>query len=84
EYKSQFNNVVFTARESLGATSGALWLKSEGYHVPAISGMICCSPLAAREAATQVQLPILDLEDLVNADTAKSLLSTCQTFSATA
>lgn len=84
EYKSLFKSVVFTARESLGATAGAQWLKSEGYHVPAISGMICCSPLAAREAAHQVQLPILDLEQLVNPETAESLLSHAQSFSATA
>ena len=84
EYKALFKNVVFTARESLGATAGAEWLKSEGYHVPAISGRICCSPLAAREAADEVQLNVLDLEDLVNPETAKSLLATTQTFSAIA
>lgn len=84
EYKSLFKNVVFTARESLGATAGAQWLKSEGYHVPAISGMICCSPLAAREAANQIQLPIYELDDLVNPETAESLLSHSQSFSATA
>ncbi len=74
EFKAHFKSVVFTARESLGATAGADWLQSQGYHVPCISGMICASPLAQREAATQIEMPVYGLPELVEPKIAESLL----------
>ncbi|WP_104399985.1 molybdopterin guanine dinucleotide synthesis B family protein [Vibrio penaeicida] len=74
-FKANYRNIVFTARESLGATSGAQWLTDQGYYVPAISGMICASPLAHREAAKQIDVPVYGLEQLVEPRIAKSLLN---------
>ncbi|WP_087024582.1 DUF1611 domain-containing protein [Thaumasiovibrio subtropicus] len=74
EFKAMFHNVIFTAREAMGATSGVEWLKSRGYHVPAISGQLCASPLALRETEHQVAMPILDLDNLIASGTAASVL----------
>ncbi|BCL68599.1 DUF1611 domain-containing protein [Vibrio nigripulchritudo] len=75
DFKANYKNIVFTARESLGATSGAQWLTDQGYYVPAISGMICASPLAHREAAKQIDVPVYNLEQLVEPQIAQSLLN---------
>nr|WP_086941209.1 molybdopterin guanine dinucleotide synthesis B family protein [Thaumasiovibrio occultus] len=74
EFKAIFKNVVFTAREAMGATTGANWLMAQGYHVPTVSGMICASPLAFREAASQMDIPLMDLEQLIAPGNAAGLL----------
>lgn len=73
-FNQRFNHVVFTAREAVGATNGVEWLKSQGYHVPAISGRICASPLALREAQEIINMPVYGLEELMIPELAESLL----------
>lgn len=75
EFKRQFNHVLFAAREAMGAQSGATWLQAQGYNVQGISGQICASPLALRETANILQLPVFDLVALRNPHIARTLLS---------
>jgi hypothetical protein len=56
--------VVLTARESLAGVAGVQLLRSMGYDVAAVSGVVTSSPLAAREitAAADVQcIPTYEL-----------------------
>ena len=73
-FRKRFNGVLFAAREAMGACSGAKWLQQEGYQVLGISGQICASPLAQREAAQALSLPVFDLEMLSCPEQAPNLL----------
>lgn len=64
KFKQQFSHVLFAAREAMGAQSGASWLQEQGYQVQGISGRICASPLATREAADVLDMAVYGLEDL--------------------
>lgn len=75
-FKTRFNGVLFAAREAMGASSGAEWLHKEGYQVLGISGQICASPLAQREAAQVLSLPVFDLDMLSCPEQAPELLYT--------
>lgn len=57
--------MVFAAGDAMGAVSGALWLVEQGLPLVAVSGAFTASPLASREAASVLSLPVLGLEDLV-------------------
>jgi len=74
DFKRQFQHVLFAAREAMGAQSGATWLQQQGYNVLGISGQICASPLALREAGNVLQLPVFDLDALRNPHMARTLL----------
>ncbi len=75
-FKTRFNGVLFAAREAMGASGGAEWLLQEGYQVLGISGQICASPLAQREAAQVLSLPVYDLDTLSCPEIAPGLLYT--------
>ncbi len=58
------DNVVFAAGDALGAASGVTWLREQGINVIGVSGALTAAPLAVRECATLIDLPMLDLNTL--------------------
>lgn len=59
--------VVLAASDAMGAAQGVRSLTDHGFDVVAISGLLTKSPLAAREAQEALDLPVLGLDDLVDA-----------------
>lgn len=59
ELRSRVSGIVFAAYDSMGATAGYETLRAWGYDVLAISGQLTRSPLAIREAASVIDVPIL-------------------------
>lgn len=49
-FRSLFPQVIFTAYDAMGASTGTVQLTGAGFDVVALSGKLCCSPLAQREA----------------------------------
>jgi hypothetical protein len=73
-FKQQVDKIVFAAGEALGATTGQNLLAAHGMAPVAISGMLTASPLAMREAAAALDVPVLDKEELASARVADLLL----------
>ena len=73
-FKAHVDKVVFAAGESLGATAGHQVLSALGLAPVAVSGMLTASPLAKREAATCLDVPVLDKNELASATVADLLL----------
>ena len=67
--------MVFASEGALGAAAGVARLHAEGYPVLAVSGRLCLSPLALREAREAADVPVLDLETLERPEIAGSFLS---------
>jgi hypothetical protein len=73
-FKAHVDKVVFAAGEALGAVSGQILLAAHGLAPVAISGMLTASPLAKREAAAALDVPVLDKDELASAAVADLLL----------
>jgi hypothetical protein len=73
-FGQQVDRVVFAAGEALGATAGQALLAAHGLAPVAISGMLTASPLAKREAAAALDVPVLDRDELASAQVADLLL----------
>ncbi len=58
------DQVVFSAADALGAHGGVTWLREQGIEVVGVSGALTCAPLAMRECAGLIDLPILGLPTL--------------------
>ncbi len=69
--------MVFASPDAMGALAGTRWLQERGLPVLAVSGRMTASPLAAREAQSVVDLPVLDLEALGSPEIA-DILKVCQ------
>jgi len=73
-FKAHVDKVVFAAGEALGATAGQMLLAGLGLAPVAISGMLTASPLAKREAAAALDVPVLDKGELASATVVDLLL----------
>jgi hypothetical protein len=73
-FKAQVDKVVFAAGEALGAVAGEMLLSLSGLAPVAISGMLTASPLAKREAADSLVVPVLDKDELASATVVDLLL----------
>jgi hypothetical protein len=73
-FKAHIDKVVFAAGEALGATAGHMLLTQLGLPPVAISGMLTASPLATREAANFLDVPVLDKNELASATVADLLI----------
>lgn len=62
------DNVIFAAGDALGAAGGVKWLRSQGVNVIGVSGALTGAPLAMRECAGLVDLPLLPLDTLDGGD----------------
>lgn len=68
------DRVVFAAADALGAVAGVAVLDRAGLNLAAVSGVVTGSPLAAREAATVLDVPVVDTFALADAEVARTLL----------
>jgi len=73
-FLSRVDVVLFATAEAMGAAAGVEHLRQLGVKVAAVSGRITRSPLAAREAAGAVGLPVLGLDELADAKAMSSLI----------
>lgn len=73
--RSLVDTVLFAASDALGAAAGVDLLRTAGLAPSAVSGIITASPLAAAEAAAELDLPVIDTHGLVDAQTAVRLLA---------
>jgi hypothetical protein len=73
-FTTQVHKVVFAAGEALGAVAGQKVLAGLGLAPVAISGMLTASPLAKREAADSLDVPVLDKSELASAGVADLLI----------
>jgi hypothetical protein len=73
-FKQQVDLVVFAAGEALGAVAGQVQLAQQGLSPVAISGLLTASPLARKEAAAALDVPVLDRDELASAQVADLLL----------
>lgn len=78
-----FDVLMFAAQDAMGATAGVDWLEQRGLNVAAVTGLVTASPLAAREAARAVSLPILKLADLSSGCTAGRIYELARTAAGT-
>lgn len=73
-FKAHIDKVVFAAGEALGAVAGQRLLTGLGLAPVAISGMLTASPLAKREAASSLDVPVLGKGELASATVADLLM----------
>lgn len=69
------DGVVFAAGDATGAVHGAGSVRADGLPLIAVSGLVTASPLAVREAAGYLDVPVLGVEALRDPGTAQSLLN---------
>ncbi|WP_299616663.1 hypothetical protein [Pelagibius sp.] len=62
--RRMIDGVVFAAYDAMGAQRGVEKLRALGHRVLAVSGQICRSPLAMREAARAIDVPVYHPADL--------------------
>jgi hypothetical protein len=58
------DGIVFAAGEAMGAKAGVEMLQARGHRVLGVSGLITASPLATREAAGAVSVPVVSNGDI--------------------
>lgn len=63
-FKSLLDRVVFAAGDPLAAAAGVTSLKSHGFDVAAVSGLVTASPLPLREAREVVEVDVLTRDQL--------------------
>ena len=68
------DQVIFTAGEALSAVTGVELLRRHGLRVAAVSGLLTSSPLAAREARSVLDVPVIDTLDLCEPEVALAML----------
>ncbi|MBI1853288.1 MAG: DUF1611 domain-containing protein [Planctomycetes bacterium] len=63
-FKTSVDHVLFTGADALAAESGTRILKSLGFRVAAIGGLVTCSKLGMQEVVSATNLPCLNSEML--------------------
>lgn len=78
-FDSLVSGVVMASQDSMGATAGVQWLRRYARrNALAVSGLISAAPLQAREAITQLGLPVYDRQGLADPQNAIDLLRRAQ------
>jgi hypothetical protein len=72
-FKRAVDAVVFAAGDAMGSVGGVAWLREHRLPVVAAGGVLTASPLASREAAQQIGLPLMTLDDLASPAIAQTL-----------
>lgn len=76
-FQKSLDGLVFAVGDAMGACGGVAWLRERNLPVVALSGRICASPLATREAAAATGLPVFDLAQLASAEMATRVVDSC-------
>ncbi|HSN21258.1 MAG TPA: DUF1611 domain-containing protein [Usitatibacter sp.] len=63
-FREMVDAVAFAAGEAMGAKAGVAILLERGHRVIAVSGLLTASPLAMREAAQAVPVPVVSNGDI--------------------
>lgn len=58
------DDVIFAADDAMGASAGVAWCREQGLNVVGVSGVLTAAPLAIRECAGIVDVPVLDAATL--------------------
>lgn len=74
-FHTLIDRVVFTGGDAMSAIGGVRMLQEHGFDVACVSGLLTTSPLASREAAAGLNVPVLCNEDLASAETAIRLVN---------
>jgi hypothetical protein len=61
------DSILFAATDALGAKAGVDHLKQLGLEAAAVSGVLTASPLASREAAQVLEIPVVSSAELASA-----------------
>lgn len=72
-FRRAVDAVVFAAGDAMGSVGGVNWLREQQLPVLAAGGLLTASPLASREAAQVLGLPLLTLEELASPTVAQVL-----------
>lgn len=75
---SLLDGTLFAASDALGASTGVGMLQRMGHRLLGVSGAVMQSPLASKEAAEQLDVPMLHLDDLRDPGRARALLPDSQ------
>lgn len=75
-FAQHVDQVVFSAQDALGAVAGIQVLDAAGVTTAAVSGVVTSSPLATREAAEVLSVPVIDTFSLCDPTVAMGLLPT--------
>ncbi|MEM7222558.1 MAG: hypothetical protein AAF495_06240 [Pseudomonadota bacterium] len=73
-FQAMLTSLVFAAQDAMGAQAGADWLRRFGLPLQAVSGAFTQSPLAVREVAATLDLPVLMPDRLQDQDVVAGLL----------
>src|SRR3954471_2508556 len=73
-FRATVDGLIFASGEAMGACGGVAWLQRNNLPVIAASGLMTAAPLAAREAAEVLPVPVLTSDDLATAPVAFALL----------
>ncbi len=65
-FRKRVDGILFCAGDAMGAAMGVEWLRRENLPVFAVAGSLTASPLACREVARAIDLPVLDLARLAD------------------
>ncbi len=65
--------VLFAAPDAMSAIAGVDWLQRNDLTVVAVSGVVTSSPLALREAASSVRVPVHTIEELADGQVVREL-----------
>lgn len=74
-FRAAIDRVIFCAQDALGAKAGVDWLRERGHGVVAVSGVLTAAPLAMRETAALLDVPVVDLDGLSDRYVSRSLLA---------
>lgn len=58
------DHVIFSADDAMGAAAGVAWCREHHLNVVGVSGVLTAAPLAMRECAELVDVPVLDVQAL--------------------
>lgn len=72
-FKRAVDSVVFAAGDAMGSVGGVAWLRERKLPVVAAGGLLTASPLASREAAQALGVPVLTLDDFASPDVVHAL-----------
>jgi hypothetical protein len=72
-FHALIDGVVFAAGDAISASGGVNLLRSTGFDVCGVSGMLTASPLAMREARAILDVPVLSKEELAEPEHARQL-----------
>jgi hypothetical protein len=78
EFAKTVDAVVFAAPDAMSAIAGVDWLRRRNLTVAAVSGVLTASPLALREAAASVPVPVHTIDELATAEIVNELFPVLQ------